>query len=354
MAPVFTGNWFGFGRSSADGAVPDPPATVSGGNITPTSGSAPGNGYNYHTFTANGTLTISGGTLHGCTILAVGGGGAGGCRNEDGSDGGGGGGGGGVVKTNGIDIQPGSYTVTVGESGQGIYTNGGATEPPQMGGDTIVSKTGWTLTAKGGGGAGNGPQRGPVAPGGCGGGGGGGGGTAGSGPFAGEASQPTQTHTGLSAPQYTNYGNDGGLTDAVGPHQGAGGGGAGTAGGQGLVNGPGAGGSGGQGTQQPLFTGPLIGIPALNPMSGYYSAGGGGGGGGPGDYAGGSGGTGGGGNGTASNAGNMSGAGADVNYNGSGGGGSAGHTGGSSRPGGTSGPGSDGVCIVMYPTSANA
>ena len=83
----------------------DPVGSLSGGNVN---GQEPGNGYKYHTFTGNGTLTVSGGDAA-VTILLQGGGAGGGngvgggkCGGGDGVGTLGGGGGHGTRKT--LDI----------------------------------------------------------------------------------------------------------------------------------------------------------------------------------------------------------------------------------------------------------
>jgi hypothetical protein len=68
--------------------------------------------YKVHTFTSNGTFTVTGGTLSNVEYLIVGGGGGSGQ-----SPAGGGGGGGGQVVNNSISLNAGNYSVTVGEGG---------------------------------------------------------------------------------------------------------------------------------------------------------------------------------------------------------------------------------------------
>lgn len=231
--------------------------SASGGNYITT----PGNGYKYHTFTSPGTFAVTGSRA--VDILVVGGGGGGG--NTDNSNGGGGGAGG-LIYIPGFNISTASHAVTIGAGGAGS-NNGGHT--------TFGPGTPAYLIAYGGGHGGGGP-RGSMynaSPGGSGGGGSG---------FdqdtaAGTGSQPTAP--GNSGTY--GYGNAG---TAIGSYYADGGGGAG---------GPAVPGSlqyavdGGSGRQYPGFTGPLIGVPALNPLSGYYAGGGGGGYGGAGGAGGG-------------------------------------------------------------------
>ena len=112
--------------------------------------------YSYMSFITSGSLTLKQSLL--CDILAVGGGGSGGFIN------GGGGGGGAVVYIKDALIQPGTYTVTIG--------NGG----PQNGSDNISNNGGSTLfndIIAEGGGAGFSYGAGPSKNGGTGGSGGG-------------------------------------------------------------------------------------------------------------------------------------------------------------------------------------
>lgn len=291
MAPIFTGRAFGFGRSAASSGPSISNISATGGNVD---GLAPGNGYKYHTFTSPGTFTISSGNNY-VEFLIVGGGGSGGA-------GGGGGGAGGIAYSSSYPIGPGTYPVTVGTGGTGSFT-----APLNDGTDSIFN----TISGKGGGG-GNGR---------AGGSGGGNGGT---------ATQPSQpTFGGL----VTNYGNNGAPNPGL---DGSGGGGANA------VGNPDNGGAGGSGRQFPQFTGPLIGVSPLAPLSGYFGGGGGGatrdGGGAPLS----NGGTGGGGAGTndfpfTGNAGT----------NNTGGGGGGGGTG-SGRGNSLGGNGGSGIVVIRY------
>jgi len=287
-------------------------AASSGTIATPASGLAPGNGYVYHTFTGPGTFTVSGssGTVE---VLVVGGGGAGGADRT-----GGGGGGGGLRYTPAFSITAGSYPVTVGSGGP-LGNNGSS---------SIFS----TITSPGGGKGGTdpdyfGPSPGTGFPGGSGGG-------ARSNSTASGGSGSSVTGTNTPAP---SQGNPGG-PNTPGSLGGGGGGGAGAAGGP---VGPGASATaGGVGLQYPQFTGPLIGVPSLAPLSGYFA---GGGGGGNAEPAGGTfapGGLGGGGRGQSGDSGTSP---SPGTANSGGGGGGAGP----STGGGTGG---SGIVIIAYPS----
>lgn len=246
-----------FGRTGNRASNELPFATSSGTIATPASGLAPGNGYIYHTFTGPGTFTVNSGSKN-VEVLVVGGGGGGGNWNSAGN-GGGGGGAGGLVYHPAMTISSGTYSVTVGSGGSKNPSPNGSFVGAN-GSDSVFGG----LTAKGGGGGGGYTSSG--TPGGSGGGDGGVGGY----PQA-TATQPGQTHP--TAPSgWINYGNPGG-PNSGNPGRGSGGGGAGAAGGAG-----GAANVGGNGRQYPQFTGPLIGVPTLAPLSGYFAGGGGGGG----------------------------------------------------------------------------
>ena len=104
MAPVFTGNHFGFGVNKEFSEPPQIEAT--GG-----SKSGPTGGYYIHTFTSSGSLTVTSGKNSDNKLLVVAGGGAGAYNRN------GGGGGGGVIyltDTPDIEIETGTYPVTVG------------------------------------------------------------------------------------------------------------------------------------------------------------------------------------------------------------------------------------------------
>jgi hypothetical protein len=318
--------------------------SASGGNVDALS---PGNGYKYHTFTSSGAFTLVGASQKTFEMLLVAGGGAGGARNDGGSDGGGGGGAGGLIYVPGVTLADGTYNVTIGNGGTAKPAdNNAAATSVMLGGDTtfVLSGPSAHITAKGGGGGGSGPVGGPLGTYGNGGSGGGAG--------SGGSSQPTyygdvvsQPVTLLSAPQYDAFGFRGGDGDSSTPHAGSGGGGAAERG----VNGRNQpnGGAGGAGRQYPDFTGPLIGVPALNPLSGYYAGGGAGGSGGPGNNPG---------TGSANGGGGASGPSGSEPLNGgpgftNSGGGAAGGSGfTSSNPGGPGigGAGGSGILIIRY------
>jgi hypothetical protein len=279
--------------------------TVTGGNV---SGLAPGNGYKYHTFTGPGTLTVTGSKS--AEILLVAGGGAGAPSNDSN---GGGGGAGGLVYWSSIPLSTGSYTVTIGSGGPGGTNNGG---PSVFGPGTPLH-----LVALGGGYGGTGNSYAANN----GGSGGGGGGYAGD-PAGGSGIQTTDPTIPANSRTY-GFGNNGGSTV---PYTADGGGGAGEVGS--LPPNPIYGRRGGNGRQYPTFTGPLIGVPALNPLSGYFAGGGGGGYEGPG-------GLGGGGTGSLNSPGNPG-----VTNSGGGGGGSYQANAGF-QSGGTGGPG---ICVIRY------
>ena len=283
-----------FSNTGTDASLPVGGFTVTGGNADAI---APGNGWIYHTFTAPGTLTLSKTNLastKSLEILLIAGGGGGGVANDNGSDGGGGGGAGNVNTYTGFtigDLSDGTYTVTVGNGGSGVTggaSPGSSAESGSVGQDTTFVQVGpnLELRAKGGGGGGSGPIGGPLGPygtGGSGGGGGGGGGAADPhyGPGITNTPQPL-----LSGGTITQRGNSGARGNGA-PYYGGGGGGAG---GNGIPGQPGdgnnGGGRGGNAVELTGFTGPLIGVPALAPMNGYYGGGGPGGSGGPGDHPG--------------------------------------------------------------------
>jgi hypothetical protein len=245
---------------------------ATGGTIT-----TPGNGYKYHAFTNTGISTF---TVTSCPsdatielLIVAAGGGAGGYRCS-------GGGGGGIVyygpqpttSTAGASypITSGSYDVVVG--------SGNVAAPGDSSSfDTVIAI---------GGGAGVQNIKGF---------------SGGSGSGAGVNWTP-QFYTGVENPPLgalgvPGQGNRGGGISPISGGGGAtgGGGGAGAVGGNASGS---TGGNGGSGLQFPAFTGPLIGVPALNPLSGYY-AGGGAGAAGPSNFGwvGGTGGAGGGGTG---------------------------------------------------------
>ena len=105
MAPLFTGNKLGFGRSAE---VAGPSFSATGGTIA-----TPGNGYKYHFFTAPGNFVVTDSVSIEYLVVAGGGGGGG---SYGGSAGGGGGGAGGF-RTGSIPISAATYPITVGGGG---------------------------------------------------------------------------------------------------------------------------------------------------------------------------------------------------------------------------------------------
>jgi hypothetical protein len=176
--------------------------TATGGTITTVGG------YKLHTFTSNGTFTVTGAGSTNAQVLVVAGGGAGG--SGGGQNGGGGGGGGGVIMHPSYNLIAGTYSITVGAGGSA----GGNLGAP--GNDSIFDN----LAAKGGGGGGcnGGPD---AASGGSGGGRG-----RDRGNNYGSATQPSQ---GGDSGTY-GFGNRGGGGAGGGCQSAGGGGGAGSVG----------------------------------------------------------------------------------------------------------------------------
>ena len=277
--PIFTGitrgvGGFGFGGGGAAVAAVPGPLGASGGNIA--SALEPGNGYVYHTFGTPGTFTCT--NQNEIEILIVGGGGA------TSQFLGGGGGGGGVVHATSYLVTAADHPVTVGPGGTATQPGPSSTG---QGGDIYFGDVGPTRLTGYGGGRGakypsvTYPHTDPFPDNNSQTGGSGAGGVR-NGPWPGNQT-PSTFYTGKAATQVdplnqtapgtaTNYGNAGGNGGGAAPNSlvGGGGGGAGGAG----QSYPGA--EGGAGRQFPDFTGPLIGIPSLNPYNGYYGGGGGG------------------------------------------------------------------------------
>ena len=318
-----------FGNTgSAAGAIQPVPITATGGNV---SALAPGNGYKYHTFTSPGTFTVNSGNDTIEYIVVAGGGG--------GANGGGGGAGG--LLSNSVQMPaptrqspfpisgPVSYPVVIGNGGAGGLKYPGATDGSQGGTSSFGS-----ISATGGGG-GSGGDAGPPAVGGTGGSGGGA-----SAETYGAGFAPGGAATNYPGPTQQGYPGGGAYQYVGGNSSTGGGGGAGEAGQDGTP--PAAGtrksGDGGDGLQFPAFTGPLIGVPALAPLSGYFAGGGGGGSwGNPGGAGGLGGGVAGSPNGTTP---------AAAQANTGGGGGGSGYT----NPGGwaNGGAGGSGIVIIRY------
>lgn len=244
MAPIFTGSKFGFGRGSSIDLL-SLPFSASGGTIT-----SPGNGYTYHTFSSTGThsFVVNGGSKNVELLVVAGGGGAGGYRCS-------GAGAGGLIyygpqpttSTAGASypIIPGTYNIQVGAGGTGNDPDNSLEGTPSYFGPVVAT----------GGGAG---RQGPAGtPGGSGGGWG----------VNNQGSPYTTAGQGVSGQGFPGGGN---------PYSGGGGstGGGGGAGARGGDSSGQTGGNGGAGLQFPAFTGPLIGVPALAPLSGYFAGGG--------------------------------------------------------------------------------
>jgi hypothetical protein len=101
--------------------IPTPPPT--GGTVT--TYSSGGTTYKVHTFTSSGTFIVPSSII--VDVLIVGGGGSGGVGTQSYYSGGGAGGGGQVVYINGYNVNPASYSVTIGDGGTntgGVSYNG--------------------------------------------------------------------------------------------------------------------------------------------------------------------------------------------------------------------------------------
>ena len=115
MAPIWTGNRFGFG-AAAGGADPPMPVTATGGQT-----STPGDGYKYHVFNypnSDNFVVSSGNEVLDVMVIGGGGGGGGGHPQKNGQ-GGGGGGGGAIVVWQNLNAVPGTYPIGVGNGGNG-------------------------------------------------------------------------------------------------------------------------------------------------------------------------------------------------------------------------------------------
>jgi len=146
------------------GGAAVPVSVTTGGNVD---GLEPGNGYVYHTFTSPGTFVLSGDPINADILVVAGGGGGGGGNVFSPTTSGGGGGGVAWIST--INMDPGTYPVTVGSGGPSTGNNPGA---GTNGNDSLFGPgTPLPITAKGGGyGAGE-TSPGAGGPGGSGGGG---------------------------------------------------------------------------------------------------------------------------------------------------------------------------------------
>ena len=274
MAPLFTGlKLGGFGKNPDVTGGGSTPITASGGNVNALE---PGNGYVYHTFTSPGTFTVTSGTGE-IEYLVVGGGGAGGGGWYRIAGAGGAGGllsnnpsvpvsGTGATRQPSYIVSPGPYSVTVGPGGSASGLSGPIVPGnPSNFYPTPVSYPSPTyLRAFGGGGGAGNPNPGVN----------GGAGTAGQ--PGGSGGGYTEGGGGSPPAPTANAGNGTPGQGAGGSYPSSNGGGGGGAGGT-MPNTKRDQSDGGNGLQLPAFTGPLIGVPSLAPLSGYFAGGGGGG-----------------------------------------------------------------------------
>ena len=291
--PVFTGisrgvGGFSFGVPSAGGGggSSNGSGSASGATLSPLADGVASGDFKFFGFTAPGTFTVANGPVY-ADILVIGGGGAG-AGAPDGN-GAGGGGAGGVVMLPGIELETGTYPVTVG--GGGLSDSGGGNVYPndnaaRNGSSSLFgSSPSPTYVVAGGGGRGaqgvDGPNSNSEADGA---GSGGGGASPSPGPFR-EGHQGQigdNTTTGRLVREYANPG-----CRSAGSASSGGWGGGGGAGSMGNTAPPGGGGRGGAFTRINEFpapvTEPLIPAPtrsawtaAVGPQ-GCFGAGGGGG-----------------------------------------------------------------------------
>ena len=218
------------------------PLTATGGNQTPSSGIAPGNGYRYHIFTSPGNFTVSdigdaGGLIE--VLMVAGGGGAGNPLSA-------GGGAGGVVYHGAFPTSVTTYPISVGSGGAGSDASTPSSGPAGFRG---TPTTAFGMTADGGGGGGPYDGTVPNLPDMSG--GSGGGGRTYLPPFTGgTGTQPTFNAPFVPNPQFAQYGTPGASSPGVTDPLGQGGGGAGPW--------PGSGQNGGPGRPFPGFAAPLI------------------------------------------------------------------------------------------------
>lgn len=279
--------------------------------------------YKVHAFTQVGesSLNISGGNLVADVLVVAGGGGGGSSKTGNNNGGSGGGGAGGLVYLNNYSLDPGSYSVKVGDGGEG------GTTTPSFGNNGENSSFANTK-AIGGGGGGRGSDDGSNGLN-----GGSGGGAGNDNGLGGNSTQQDIASRGS--------GSDGGDVPTTNGDFGAGGGGAGEQGETVVISNPTDGGDGGKGLNFSEEFGMVYG------EKGYFAGGGGGGAnvGGDGSGYGGLGGLGGGAEGGGDNTHNNG-------YNGmqnTGGGG-----GGGSDNGGLGGDGGAGIVLVRYPVGTVA
>jgi hypothetical protein len=291
-----------------------------GGTITTYSG------YRVHSFTSVGNSTFTLYATISCDILVVGGGGGG--QGAYQSPGGGGGGGGGILYNStanntdsnaSVSLASGAYTITVGTGGTKGYSDHGRDNEfieALQGGNSSVTKSGFSSMVAIGGGYGGGYGNNDAGDGGSGGG-------EGFGCGRGEGT--------------SGQGNSGGSASASASQSAAGGGGAGATGGDGDGGGGGAGGDGGVGKAYSI-TGSSV----------YYSGGGGGGAG----YQGSTGGAGGNGGGAAgaatASSGNTNAPAISRQNSGGGGGGAGGPTGSIDQSPFYGSDGAHGIVVIRY------
>lgn len=150
------------GDSFKNNSVRGPFYNVASGGTetTVTNYNGTGQTWKVHTFTGNGTLTVTSSTQNFRVLVIGGGGGSGGAS---GGYTGGIGGGGGVYESLGRTIPNGTSAITVGAGG---YSTGFSTWVAA--GNSSITIAGTTITAGGGAGGGSGPDGGGSAPGGTG------------------------------------------------------------------------------------------------------------------------------------------------------------------------------------------
>lgn len=252
--PLF-GSFSGPGSFGKGGGAKIVTATTSGSTATPSSGLQPGNGFTYHTFTGPGSLNV---TSPGYVELMVIGAGGGACGHAAS----GGGGAGGMAINRNLLLPTGSYSVTVPTSGAGGTPS--HSSPGSPGSPSSFSGQGITITGLGGGASGGYSQG---YPGGCGG---------------GSSGFPGYTPSGQANQSYISSSGNPSTTLGFGAHGGyrwygpwhAGNGGGGTRRPGGNAPSSTYPGQGGAGMTWPQFNGPLIGLPALAPLSGTFGGGG--------------------------------------------------------------------------------
>ena len=144
MAPLFTANWFNFGKNPAvvaDSGSAAPPyagpwVSATGGNASPTvpaNQHQPGDWYRYHVFTSPGNLVVS--APGPVDILLIGGGGGGGGGNRGAAAGAGG-----LVFRPGLTLPTATYPITIGAGGEaGNYSS---TNSAEVGGEGAASQFG--------------------------------------------------------------------------------------------------------------------------------------------------------------------------------------------------------------------